>query len=131
MTRKSEVSPVNWNIGIILTIILTSLHSFPLLFFYISTAISKVPFWFPASPPWFPAFCAFSTRFPALSGWVHALPFHPLHFHPCSLHYSHSVSQVPIPAFTDNLFSLWSLRIFFKKIVTLVQKWTLPCVTNT
>ena len=49
------------------TIIFTSLHSlnlsFPLLSYFISTAIPKFPPWFCTSPPWIPAFFEFPSRF--------------------------------------------------------------------
>ena len=93
------------------SIILTSFHSlnlsFPLLFYVISIAIPKFPFWFPASPPWFPAFFAFPR-------WLHSPPY--------SLHSPHSVPQFRISTITDNLVSFQSLRIHFKKIVTLIEK---------
>ena len=45
------------------SIIFNSLHSlnlsFPLLFYFIFTAIPKFPRWFSTSPPWFAAFFAF------------------------------------------------------------------------
>ena len=37
-----------------------------------------------------------------------------------------SLIQFPILASTDSFLSLYSLRIYFRKIVALVQKWTLP-----
>ena len=113
-------------------IILTSLQSFnlsfPLLFHVISTAILKFLPWFPASPPWFPTFFVFPPRFPAMSRWFSALAFssHFSHSHPYSLHFPHSVLQFFILAFTDNLLSLYSSRIYFGKIVALVQKQTFP-----
>ena len=48
------------------------------------------------------------------------------YFHPDSPNSPYSVLQFPILAFTDSLLSLYSLRIYFRKIVALVQKWTLP-----
>ena len=51
------------------SIILTSIYclnlSFPLLFYVIPTAISKFPFWFSVSQPWFPAFP--DSRIPCIS----------------------------------------------------------------
>ena len=88
------------------SIILTSLHSFNLsfsLFYVISAAIPKFPPKFPANPHWFSAFL-----------------FHPSQF---------LVTEFLISTFTGGLLSLWSLRINFKKIVTLVQKRTFLFVT--
>ena len=116
--------------------ILTSLHSlnlsFSLLFYVISTAILKFPPWFSASPPWFPTFFAFPPRLPAFPRWfpAPAFPSHSSHFHLYSLHFPHSIFQFPILDFTDNLLSLLSLIIHFRKIVALVQKRTLPFLTT-
>ena len=107
-------------------IILTSLQSFnssfSLLFHVISTAILKFPPWFSASPPWFATFFVFLPRFPAFSRWFSAaaFPCHSLHSHSCSLHFPHSVLQFPIMAFTNSLLSLYSSRIYFRKIVDLL-----------
>ena len=119
-------------------IILTSLQSlnlsFPLLFHVISTALLKFPPWFPALPPWFPTFFVFPPRFPAFPRWfsVPAFPSHSSHSHSYSPHFPHFVIQFPILAYTDSLFSLYFLRTYFRKIVALFQKRTLPfcyCIT--
>ena len=116
-------------------IILTSLQSFnlsfPLIFHVISTAILKFSPWLPASPPWFPTFLVFPPRFPAFPSWFSspAVPSHSSHSHPYFLHFPHSVLQFPILPFTDSLLSLYCWRIYFRKIVALVQKWTLPIFT--
>ena len=85
------------------SIILTSLHSlnlsFPLLFYVISTAIPKFPFWLSTSPPWFPKLFVFPPRFSAS-------PSHSSQSHPYSPHFPHSVPQFPISVFTDNLLRL-------------------------
>ena len=113
-------------------IILTSLQSFnlsfPLLFHVICTDMLTFPPWFPALPPWFPTFFVFPPRSPAFPRWLPApaFPSHSLHSHNYFLHFPHSVLQFPILAFTDSLLSLHSLRIYFRKIVALVQKQTLP-----
>ena len=118
------------------SIILTFLHSlnlsFSLLFYVISTAILKFPPWFSASPPWFPTFFAFPPRLPAFPRWfpAPAFPSHSSHSHLYSLHFPHSIFQFPILDFTDNLLSLLSLIIHFRKIVALVQKRTLPFLTT-
>ena len=111
------------------SIILTSLHSlnlwFLLLFYVISTAILKFPPRFLASPPWFPTFFAFPPSFSAAT-----FPCNSTHSHPYSPDFLQSVPQFPILAFTDSLLSLKSLKIYFRKIVALVQKPTLPFVTT-
>ena len=117
-------------------IILISLQSFnlsfPLLFHVISTAILKYLLWFPASPPWFPTFFVFPARFPAFPRWFSApaLPSHSSHSHPYIPQFPHSVLQFPILAFTDSLLSLYFLSIYFRKIVALVKKRTLPFFTT-
>ena len=117
-------------------IILTSLQSFNLsftfLFHVISTAILKFPPWFSASQPWFLTFFVFPPRLPVLPRWFSAaaFPSHSSDSHPYSPHFPHSVLQFPIFAFTDSLLSLYSLRIYFRKIVDLVQKRTLPYCIN-
>ena len=70
-----------------------------------------------------PHFFLFQPRFPAFSRWFSAaaFPSHSLHSHPCPLHFPHSVLQFPIMAFTDSLLSLYSLRIYFRKIVDLLM----------
>ena len=104
-------------------IILTSLQSFdlsfPLLFHVISTAMLKFLPWIPASPPWFPTFFVFSPRFSAFPCWFSApaFPSHSSHFHPYFLLFPNSVLQFPILSFTDSLLSLYSLSIYFRKIV--------------
>ena len=72
-------------------------------------------------------FCI-STQIPRIPTLIlrTAFPSHSSHFHPYSPHFPHSVLQFSILAFTDSLLSLYSLRIYFRKIVALVQKWTLP-----
>ena len=113
-------------------IILTSLQpfnlSFSLLFPVISSAILKFPPWFPASSFWFPTFFVFPPRFPEFPCWFSApiFPSHSLHSHLYSPHFPHSVLQFLISALTDSLLSLYSLRSYFRKIVALVQKRTLP-----
>ena len=119
-------------------IILTSLQSFnfsiyfPLLLHVISTAILKFPPWFSVSPPWFPTFFVFPPRFLAFPRWFSAssFPSHSLHSRPYSPHFPHSVLQFLILALTDSLLSLYSLRSCFRKIVSLVQKRTLPFFTT-
>ena len=88
--------------------------------------------WFPALPPLFPTFFAFPPRFSALPRWfpAPALPSHSLHSHRYSLHYPHAIPKISILAFTDSQFSLCPLVIYFRKIVALVQKRTLPFVTT-
>ena len=117
---------------IILTFFQSFNLSFPLLFHVISTAILKFPPWFPASPPWFPTFFVFPPRFPAFPRWFSApaFPSHSSHSHPHYLHFLHSVLQFSILALTDSLLSLYSLRSYFRKIVALVQKRTLPFFTS-
>ena len=118
------------------SIIFTFLRSFnslfPLLFQVISTVILTFPPWFSASPPWFPTFFLFPTRFPTFPRWfpAPAFPSHSSHSHPYSPYFTHSVLQFPILTFTDSQLSLYSLRIYFKKIVALVQKRTLPFFTT-
>ena len=113
-------------------IFLTSLQSFsssfPLLFHVISTDILKLPPWFPTLPLWFPTFFVFPPRFPAFPRWFSApaFPSHSWHSHPYYLHFLHSILQFSILALTDSLLSLYSLRNYFKKIVALVKKPTLP-----
>ena len=106
---------------IILTSLLTFNLSFPLLFHVISTAILKFP-------PWFSTFFVFPPRFHAFPRWFSApaFPSHSSHFHPYSPHFPHSVLQFPILAFADSLLSLYSLWIYFRKIVPLVKKRPLP-----
>ena len=117
-------------------IILTSLQffnlSFSLLFHVISAAILKFPPWFPASPRWFPTFFVFLPRFPASPRWFStpAFPSHFSHSHPYSLHFSHSVPQFPILTFTDSLLSSYSLIIYFRKIVGLLQMRTFSFFTT-
>ena len=98
-------------------IILTFLHFlnllFTLLLFAVSTATPKFPPLFSASAHLFPAFPASPSAFPS-------------HF----LHSPHFAPNFHILAFTDNLLSLKSLKIYFKKIITLVQKLTLHLVTT-
>ena len=72
--------------------------------FRISTQIFHLLRWFSA-----PAFQAYSS-----------------HSHLYSPYCPHSVLQFPILAFTDSLPSLCFLRIYFMKLVVLVQKRTLP-----
>ena len=113
-------------------ITLTSLQSFnlsfPLLFHVISAAILTFPPWFLASPPWYLTFFVLPPRFSALPRWLFAPAFlpHSSHSNPYSPHFPHSVLQFPILALTDSLLSLYSLRSYFRKIVALVQKRTLP-----
>ena len=117
---------------IILTSLQSSNLSFPLLFHVISIATLKFLPWFPASPLWFHTFFVFPPRFPAFPGWfsVPAFPYHFSHSLTYSLHFPHSVLQFPILVFTDSLLSLCSLRIYFRKIVALIQKQTLPFFTT-
>ena len=117
-------------------IILTSLQSFnlsfPLLFHVISTAILKLLPWFPASAPWFPTFFVFPPRFLTFPCRFSApaFPSHSLHSHPYFPDIPHFVLQFPILAFTDTVLSLYSLSIYFRTIVALVQKRTLPFFTT-
>ena len=108
------------------------IYRFQLLFHVISTDILKFPLWFPGRH----------------SDSSHFLNFHPdsLHSHSDSSH-PHSIliscistlilrisfilfSNSPISEFTDSLLSLQSWRIYFRKIVALVQKRTLPFATT-
>ena len=117
-------------------ITLTSLQSFnlsfPLLFHVISAAILTFPPWFLASPPWYLTFFVLPSRFSALPRWLFAPAFlpHSSHSNPYPPHFPHSVLQFPILALTDSLLSLYSLRSYFRKIVALVQKRTLPFFTT-
>ena len=110
------------------SIILNSLYSlnlsFPLLFYVISTTLPRFPPWFPALPSWFPTFFAFPPIFPKFPLWFSAptFPSHYSHSHPYFPHFSYSVPQFSILAFIDSLPVLWSLRIYFRKIIALVQK---------
>ena len=47
-----------------------------------------------------------------------------------SPHFPHSVLQFPILALTNSLLSFYSLRSYFRKIVALAQKRTLPFFTT-
>ena len=82
------------------SIILTSLHSlnlsFSLLFYVISMAILKFPPWVAVSLPLFPTIFAFSPRFLAFPRQfpAHAFPSHSSHFHPCSVHFTHSFPKI-------------------------------------
>ena len=120
---------------IILTSLQSSNLSFPLLFHVISIATLKFLPWFPASPLWFHTFFVFPPRFPAFPGWFSApaFPYHFSHSLTYSLHFPHSVLHFPILFFTDSLLSLCSLRIYFRKIVALIQKQNTPlfyyCIT--
>ena len=108
--------------------------SFPLLFHVISTAILKSLPWFPASPPWFPTFFYFHPDSPhshADSPYPHS---HTIPRIPMLLFRNFLILfQFPILAFTNTLLGLYSFSIYFRKIVTSVQKRTLPffyyCIT--
>ena len=67
---------------------------------------------------------------PKLHSLAPGFPSNSSHPHPYSLHFPHSILQFSILDFTDSLLSLQSLRIYFRKIVALVQKRTLPFVTT-
>ena len=47
-----------------------------------------------------------------------------------SPHFPHSILQFHILAFTDCLLSFYSLRIYFRKIIALIQKQTLSFFTT-
>ena len=70
----------------------------------------------------------FPPRFPTFPRRCSAPAFtsHSSHSHPYCPHFPHSDLQLPIFALTDSQLSLYSLRSYFRKIVALVQKRTLP-----
>ena len=142
MTRKSVIPPINWNKEKNITLNNEGLKrgterssmkmTFSLLFHVISTTILKFLPWFPESPPWFPTFFVFPPRFLTFPCWFSApaFPSHFSHWHPYFPQFPHSVLQFPILAFTDGLLSLYSGSIYFRKIVALVKKQTLPFLTT-
>ena len=99
--------------------------SFPLLFYVIYSVILKFPSWFSALSPLFSTFFTFPPRLHAP-----AFPSHSSHSHSYSSHFLHFVPEFSILAFTDSLLNLQFLRIYFNKIVALVQKRTLSFVTT-
>ena len=117
-------------------IILTSLQSFnssfSLLFHVISTAILKFPLWFPSSPTLISHIFRISTqipRIPTLILCTRILISFPA-FPPLFSAFPSFRSPISILAWTDSLLSLYSLRSYFRKIVALVQKWTVPFFTT-
>ena len=119
MTKLSKKSP-----GQMLEttfIVLHSLESFNLsfllLFNIISTAILKFLLCSPAMQPWFLKFIVIQPRFPGFPCWFSTSKF-PSH----STVILRISLQFPIFAFTDRRFNLYSLRIYVRKIVALVQK---------
>ena len=79
-----------------------------------------------------PHFFAFPPRFPAFPRQFSTPAFlsHASYSHPYYPHFHHFVLQCPILAFTGTMLSLYFLRIYFRKIVALVQKQTLPFFTT-
>ena len=129
--NKKDTRSKGWRFIILISLQSFSL-TFPLLFHIISTAILKFLSWFPVLPPWFHAFFEFPPRFPEFPRWFSApaFPSHSSHSHLYFPQFPHSVLEFPILAFTDSLLSLYSLSIYFRKIVALVQKRTLPFFTT-
>ena len=89
------------------------------LFHAISTAISKFP---PYSLHRHPDSPNLLDSYPDFRHFPHSNTY--------SSYFSDSVPRFHISVFTDSLVGFEPLRIYFKKIVTLVQKQTLPFVTT-
>ena len=106
--------------------------SFPLLFHVICIAILKFLPWFLASPPWFPTFFVFPTRFPTFPRWFSApaFPSHSSHSHPYFMQFPYSSLQFPILAFTYNLLSFLLLHNSWHQIIISIIYDVISAITK-